>query len=119
MKKILVIDDAPDILDVVQLILEEEGYQVQTSLNGACLQQMRSDLPDLILLDVLLSGEDGREICQQLKTREQTKQIPVILLSAHVRVSNAAEVCGADAFLAKPFRMIELIDMVKKYLKPA
>src|SRR5690242_981771 len=116
MKSILVVDDAPDILEVVQSILTEEGYQVQTSLNGACFQQMKGDLPDLILLDVLLSGDDGREICQQVKSAEQTKHIPVVLLSAHVAGRSTMEACGADDFLAKPFRLRELTDMVKKYL---
>lgn len=115
-KRILVVDDAPDILEVVQLILEDVGYQVQTSLNGACLQHMGDDLPHLILLDVLLSGEDGREICQQLKSSEQTKHIPVILISAHTEVSAAAEVAGANNYLAKPFRMAKLIEMVQQYL---
>lgn len=116
MKRILVVDDAPDILEIVQLILEDEGYQVQTSLNGACFQQMEDNPPHLILLDILLSGEDGREICQQLKSSEQTKHIPVILISAHTEVSKAAEVAGANNYLAKPFRMAKLVEMVKQYL---
>jgi CheY-like chemotaxis protein len=116
MKSILVVDDAPDILEVVQFILTKEGYQVQTSLNGAYFQHMKGDLPDLILLDVLLLGEDGREICQRVKRTEQTKHIPVVLLSAHVAGKSAVEASGADDFLAKPFRLGELIDMVKKYL---
>lgn len=77
---------------------------------------MEHDLPDLILLDILLSGEDGREICQQLKSSARMKHIPVVLLSAHVKVHNAAERCGANAFLAKPFRMEELLEVVKKYI---
>lgn len=60
MKSIWVVDDAPDILEVLQVILRGAGYQVQTSLNGACFQRVKGDLPDLILLDVLLLGEDGR-----------------------------------------------------------
>ncbi len=100
----------------MQLILEQEGYQVQTSLNGACFHEMKSDLPALILLDVLLAGEDGREICKQLKSNEQTNHIPVILISAHANLNNAREICGADDYLAKPFRLIELIDNVQKYL---
>jgi len=64
----------------------------------------------------MLLGEDGREICQQVKSAEQTKHIPMVLLSAHVAGRSAMEACGADDFLAKPFRLTELIDMVKKYL---
>ncbi len=112
-KKILVVDDAPDILEVVQLILEGEGYDVQTSPNGGCFKQMKNDLPHLILLDVLLAGEDGREICQRLKSSEQTKHIPVILFSAH---AGGEGTHGADAFLAKPFHIKGLVETVQRYV---
>jgi len=74
------------------------------------------DLPDLILRDVLLSGEDGCEICQRLKDNEQTRHIPVILLSAHAGLRETADECGANDFLAKPFRIAALRDIVKKHL---
>ncbi len=99
-------------------VLTDEGYRVQTSLNGRCLQRIESDLPDLILLDVLLQGEDGRELCQQLKGREQTRHIPVILFSAHITANSAIEVCGADDFLAKPFRIQELLAIVARRSNP-
>lgn len=117
-KYILVVDDNPAILDVVQTILIGEGYRVQTSLNGACLQRMESDLPDLILLDVLLQGEDGRELCLQLKGREQTRHIPVILFSAHVTAKSTTEAFGVDDFLAKPFRRRELLDIIARWIDP-
>ena len=116
MKKILVVDDDADILDMMQLILKGEGYEVQTSLNGACFQQMYSELPDLIILDILLSGADGREICQQVKSREETRHIPVILFSAHFSARDITATIGADAFLPKPFHLVELINLVKRYL---
>ena len=116
MKKILVVDDDIGILEMVQLVLEDEGYEVQARLNGACFHQMRSDLPDLILLDVLLSGEDGRELCQRLKGDERTRHIPVILFSAHFSERDIPAMSGADAFLPKPFHLLELIDLVERYL---
>ena len=82
-KRILVVDDSQPILDVMSLALEAEGYEVTTSLTGACFWHMGNNLPDLILLDVLLSGEDGGEICQHLKSAERTRHIPLILISAH------------------------------------
>lgn len=115
-KRILVVDDHEDILELVKMVLEMAGYEVSTSLTGAYFQQMENDLPDLILLDVLLSGEDGREICQRLKGDEKTRHIPVILLSAHAGLLKTAEECGANDFLAKPFRVTQLRDIVKKYL---
>ncbi|HEV2582898.1 MAG TPA: response regulator [Ktedonobacteraceae bacterium] len=111
-----VIDDQQDILDVVQIVLDDAGYQTSTYLTGASLLQPMEHPPDLILLDILLSGEDGRVICRQLKSREQTRQIPVVLLSAHFNAAKAIEECGADDFLAKPFHLDELVNTVKKNL---
>ena len=114
-KTILVADDNEEILEVIQIVLEDEGYTVQTSLDGACFRHMQGNLPNLILLDVLLSGEDGREICQQLKKDSRTRNIPVILISAHSKASEAAQMSGADEFLRKPFDLDVLVDLVKRY----
>ena len=115
-KRVLVVDDSEAILDVVKMALEMVGYEVSTSLTAACFQHMENDLPDLILLDILLSGEDGGKMCQRLKDNEKTRHIPVILLSAHAGLPETAGGCGANDFLAKPFRIIALRDIVKKYL---
>jgi CheY-like chemotaxis protein len=115
-KRILVVDDSAAILDVVKLALEMADCEVSTSLTGACFQHVEHNLPDLILLDVLLSGEDGSEICQRLKSNKQTRHIPVILLSAHAGLWETAERCGANDFLAKPFRLSALREVVKRYL---
>lgn len=119
MKKIWVIDDDEGILEVVNIILTSAGYQVKTSLNGQCFQNINKngDRPDLILLDVLLSGEDGRDICKRLKSQEKTKDIPIIMLSAHSSAAKIKDLCGAEAFLAKPFDVDELIDMVDEYVR--
>jgi CheY-like chemotaxis protein len=118
-KRVLVVDDSEAILDVVKMALEMAGYEVSTSLTAACFQHMENDLPDLILLDILLSGEDGGKMCQRLKDDEKTRHVPVILLSAHAGLSETAGGCGANDFLAKPFRIIALRDIVKKYLGTA
>ena len=115
-KSIQVVDDSAAILDVVKIALEMADWEVSTSLTGACLQRMEHNLPDLILLDVLLSGEDGRTICERLKGDEKTRNIPVILLSAHVGLRKAVDECSANDFLAKPFRITDLRNIVKKYL---
>ena len=117
-KRILVIDDDLGILEVVVEVLSGEGYHVQTSLNGACLQRLESEPPDLILLDVLLQGEDGRDLCRQVKSHEQTRQIPVILFSANTAANSSVAACGADAFLPKPFRVSELLDLVASGVAP-
>ena len=113
----MVIDDDDSILEVMHIVLESEGYDIQTSLNVQPLQNLNGNLPDLILLDVLLSGEDGIEICKRLKSQQTTKDIPIILLSAHSNASKTAQNSGADAFLEKPFDIDVLVELVKQHLK--
>jgi CheY-like chemotaxis protein len=117
-KLILVVDDDESILEVVQIVLESEGYTVQTAMNSDFVQQLPTQvpLPDLILLDVLLSGEDGREISRQLKGNAQLQHIPVIMLSAHSDASKNAHTGSADAFLEKPFDVDVLLDTVQQHL---
>lgn len=115
-KRILIVDDSQAILDVMSIALQAEGYEVSTSLTGACFRHMERDLPDMILLDVLLSGEDGGEICQRLKNDALTRHIPLILISAHAGLQDTAGRCGADGFLVKPFHLSELRDIASKYL---
>jgi CheY-like chemotaxis protein len=115
-KKIMVIDDNESILEVMHIVLEGEGYDVETSLNVQPLQHLNCNFPDLILLDVLLSGEDGIEACKHLKSQETTKDIPIILLSAHSNASKMARDCGVNAFLDKPFDLDVLVEMVKEHL---
>lgn len=113
-QRILVIDDEESILEVVRIVLEGEGYIIQTSMNSSILQQLPS-LPDLILLDFLLAGEDGREICRRIKSDSRLQHIPVVMLSAHSDASKVADHSGADAFLEKPFDVDVLIEIVQKY----
>lgn len=116
-KKVLVVDDDQGVLDVVSIILHEGGYQVQTSNKGHYALELNGDMPDLILLDILLSGEDGIEICKILKSRERTKHIPIIMFSAHSKIDQAVRDSGANGFLSKPFDMDVLLAMVKKHLR--
>ena len=113
---ILVVDDDEGIIEVVQIVLEGEGYTVHSSTNGDFLRELADDLPDLILLDVLIAGSDGRDICRALKVDEKTRAIPVIMLSAHSDAHLIAEASGADGFLEKPFDVDALIDVVASYL---
>lgn len=116
MKKILVVDDDDGILDAMQVMLESEGYEVETSLDGEILENLdKNNLPDVILLDVLLSGKDGREICADLKKKDYTKQIPVIMVSAHPNVERDVKKCGADDFLQKPFALKDLLEKVGRH----
>jgi DNA-binding response OmpR family regulator len=117
-KKILVVDDEPDILEFLQVILQEEGYIAVTTTKGEYVEKLHDGgLPDLILLDVLLSGKDGREIVKRLKSQEETKHIPVIMFSAHPSAEETARTAGADDFVAKPFEIDILLSKVASHLE--
>lgn len=115
-KKILAIDDDGEILLAFTLLLQSEGYVVETSsyIDRAILQ--KKTLPDLILLDVFLGGVDGRVVCKQFKRQSLTKHIPIIMLSAAINVEKTVRDAQADDFLAKPFDSKDLINKVKKYI---
>ncbi|SEA66899.1 response regulator transcription factor [Pedobacter hartonius] len=117
-KKILAVDDDNDILDVIRIILEDEGYEVFTLANGKQVFDFVGETdPDLILLDVMLGGLDGRDICRALKEHEVFKKIPVVMISASHNLNNLLLMPGApDNFLAKPFDIDRLVDMVKAQL---
>lgn len=117
-KRILVVDDDPDILEFLQVILEEEGYSVTTSNKGEYLEQLHTGgLPHLILLDVFLSGKDGREIVRYLKSQQETKHIPVIMFSAHPSAKYTALEAGADDFLEKPFTIDAILAKIDSRLR--
>ena len=118
-ERILVVDDEPDILETVQTVLEEEHYQVQTAVRFPDLSRDPASKPDLILLDLRLSGEDGIIICQHLKRQAYTKDIPIILMSAHLPTQQVIAASGSDDFLAKPFDMDELLTKVVTHLHAA
>ncbi|MFN8515472.1 MAG: response regulator [Chloroflexia bacterium] len=118
-QRVLAVDDDPDILDAIRLTLEDEGYLVTTTEKGEYaenLQDGTAACPDLIILDVLLSGKDGRTICRSLKNRPDTRQIPIIMISAHPGAEESVRAVGADAFLAKPWDISALIGLVEAFL---
>jgi DNA-binding response OmpR family regulator len=118
MKKVLIIDDDPDILEAVEMILNSGGYEPIATMKGdETCQKVRDYKPDLIILDVLLSGNDGRKICKTLKHDERTKHIPIIMISAHPSASDTIIECGADSFIPKPFSVNRLLEEVAKYLR--
>ncbi|AYL94813.1 response regulator [Mucilaginibacter celer] len=116
MKKIMIADDDPGIVDAVEIILDFEGYEVSSTANGATVLAMESGLPDLLLLDIWMSGSDGRDVCRELKNKELTKKMPVIMISASHDIEKSAFEAGADDFLAKPFDIDDLLTKIKKLL---
>src|SRR5579863_2095089 len=105
-KTILIVDDDPDIVLVLRAMLEDAGYiAVATDTASELMGLLKRETPNLILLDMLLSGHDGREIVARLKARPDTSRIPILMLSAHPTAERDARSAGADDFLAKPFEM--------------
>ena len=115
-KRILVVDDDPGIGDMLREMLSDAGYEAEIEVNGQDVQQMAEPFPDLLILDIRLSGTNGRTICEQLKRQPATRHIPIIILSAHKDTRQIAREAGADDFLAKPFDMGDLLSLVAKYV---
>ena len=116
-KKIFVADDDADILDIISMMLETQGYKVITNSKAKdILEYIKTELPDLILLDIWMSGLDGRTICGQLKSNNLTKDIPVIFISANSNIKEITKEYNADGFISKPFEMNYLFNVVNDNL---
>ena len=119
-EKVVVIEDEPDIREVTEHNLAREGYHVYSSPDGEKgLRLVREKSPDLVLLDLMLPGLDGIEVCRELKAARETRAIPVIMVTAKGEESDIVLGLGmgADDYIAKPFSPKELIARVKAVLR--
>ena len=118
MPRIYVIDDDKDLLTVVKSLLLKKGFNVSTFIDWSIAREaIKFFEPQLILLDVFLSGIDGLDICQKLKASPATKHIPILLFSAFPKIAETAiHDYGADDFIAKPFEVNDLIKKVHSVL---
>lgn len=120
MSKILVVDDQPDNVFILQDRLENEGYEVVTAYDGPSgIEKTLSENPDLVLLDVMMPGMSGFEACKLITENEATKDIPVILITALTSVEDIKEGLNAGAFdyIKKPFNKTELLARIKSALR--
>lgn len=116
-KKIMVCDDDQGILDVIQMLLETENFTVYTEVHSPNLiSSIQLYSPDLLLLDLWMPFLAGDELLKTIRHNEEIKNLPVIVLSASVDGSDIAQDAGANAFIAKPFDMNDLISKVKGLL---
>jgi DNA-binding response OmpR family regulator len=117
-KRILIIEDDPDILFILNYIFLEEGYEVIISKTGAEADDLEVIRPDLILMDIRLEGaaRNGDEICACLKSHPLNKHFPIILLSAEENLSFISHNCHADAYLQKPFDLDVLSLKVREHI---
>ncbi len=121
-KKILIIDDEQDIIDLLQFNLQAEGYETLSALEGeTAIELAQKKQPDLIILDIMLPGKDGYEVIRELRQDMKTRQIPVIFLTA--KDSEIDEVIGlelgADDYIVKPIGLRKLVARVKMVLRKA
>jgi two-component system, sensor histidine kinase and response regulator len=120
MKRILVVDDLPENVFMLQDRLENEGYEVVTAYDGKTgIAKAKSDMPDLILLDVMMPGMTGLEACRILKQDPVTADIPIIIVTAKSSADDAKEGLGAGAFdyIKKPFEKVEMLARINSALK--
>ena len=117
MAKILIIDDDPDVRTLMNILLKNEGYEVETaSREEEVFQKIGEFQPHVVLLDVLLSGADGRKICKDIKENKETRNLPVIMFSAHPGAANKLDSYGADDFISKPLNSDTLLQKLFKQL---
>jgi len=118
MKKVLLLDNDEDVLDVMQEALTYEGFEVK------CIEQTDNILPeieryrpDLVILDYLLDGINGGEICHQIKKNKKTSDLPVIIMSAYPRVMRSLDDYGCDDFIPKPFDLDDFTGRIQKLIE--
>lgn len=120
MKKILIIEDDEHIIELLTFNVENNGYSVMTATDGHDgLEKALNELPDLILLDLMLPGIDGIDICNKLKNKDRTKDIPIIMLTAKGHESDKilGLELGADDYMTKPFSVRELMTRIKVVMR--
>ncbi len=121
LKCILCVEDEPEMIDLMRLILGRRGFEVKGANGGVeGLQMIRQEMPDLVLLDLMMPDMDGWEVYQQMKADENTKDIPVIVVTAKAQSIDRVlglHIAKVDDYIAKPFSPQELMSSVEKVLK--
>ena len=116
---ILVLDDDPDICIMIKMVLDYYGYDAMDAENEEnATKIISSNHVDLLIMDMLLSGVDGTDICRRLKLDKETSSIPILMFSAHPTAKETCLAAGADDFISKPFEMNDMLARVRSFLQP-
>jgi len=115
-KKILITDDDDGIRDVLTMILERAGYEVELRENGNFIYEEPARYPDLYLIDRQMPDGDGLDLCRKLKSAEATRSIPLIMISANPNIKQLYAAAGANDCIEKPFDIKSLLEKVERYI---
>lgn len=118
-RKILIADDEPNIVTALEFLLKRAGYDVRTAANGEeALALVESYVPDLVLIDIMMPGKSGYEVCQRMRERPEWRHIKIVMVTAKGREAEISKgmSLGADLYVTKPFSTQELIAAVDRLL---
>lgn len=119
--KILIVDDEPNILLSLEYLMQREGFDVRVARDGLqAIQAIESDAPDLVLLDVMMPGKTGLEVCQHVRANDRFRAVQIVMLTAKGRETDVAKglALGANAYVTKPFSTRDLVAQVRALLDP-
>ncbi|MCG7990161.1 MAG: response regulator [Candidatus Thiodiazotropha lotti] len=119
-KKILIVDDEPNIVFSVEFLMKRSGYEVSTAVDGEqAIQSLAEEVPDLMILDVMMPRKNGFEVCAEVRNDQRFADLPILMLSAKGRDAEIKKglSLGADAYITKPFSTYELVEKVDQLLK--
>lgn len=114
---VLIVEDNLDLAEATKRFLELKRFKVLISDGNNLKETIKANNPDIIVMDISLGALDGRQLCTELKQSEETKAIPVIMLSAHERLSKAYDDNCADGYIMKPFALAELLQEIQLLIK--
>jgi two-component system alkaline phosphatase synthesis response regulator PhoP len=119
-QKILIVDDEPDTVELAKMVLSYEGYETSVAYDGEeALEKVRTEKPDLLLLDIKMPKKDGLEVCKELKDDPAYQHIPILMFTAkvHDRDLELGWEAGADDYITKPFSGAALIERIRAHLE--
>ena len=121
MSKVLIVDDEPDIVDIIEILLKKKGYEVFAAYNAKqCFEILKNKRPDIILLDIMMPDMDGMDVCNEIKNNNETKDIPVVMVtvkSAEEDIKKCFREARCDGYIVKPIIRAKILGTIEWVLK--